>query len=100
MATLFIQNKIKFTQTNMKSLMESRKNIENADHVVVTNEWDPHAYIEFGIDVQMNKRIVVLKDDDLIRSAFFPKYKDASYEISFYETFKDYLESLFEVEES
>ncbi|GAK39425.1 hypothetical protein PUW24_23605 [Paenibacillus urinalis] len=94
-AMLFLQNEINITQTNMNSIKESRINIENADYVVVSNEWDPHAYIEFGIAVELKKRMIVIKDDVLIGSGFFPKYMDISYEISHHESLKDYLDRLF-----
>jgi hypothetical protein len=97
-AALFISETIKTTSTTDSSFLKSRSNIEKADQVVVSNEWDPYAYIEFGIAVELKKKIVVIKDDDLIESPLFPNYKDISYEISSHESVTDYLISLSKAE--
>ncbi|MFD1138891.1 hypothetical protein [Paenibacillus urinalis] len=43
--------------------------------------------------------MIVIKDDVLIGSGFFPKYMDISYEISHHESLKDYLDRLFKDQE-
>ncbi|UUZ80511.1 hypothetical protein LJK88_37445 [Paenibacillus sp. P26] len=56
--TLFISEKINTTFTTDTSFLESRSKIENSDQVVVSNEWDAHAYIEFGLAVQLKKGLL------------------------------------------
>lgn len=61
---------------------------------MVTNVWDPFAYIELGVAIQLQKKIVVISDEELIECGLFPKYNDFTYEVSSEDTILDYLTNM------
>lgn len=85
---------IPITTTSDANFLEARANIEKADRVVVSQVWDPYAYIELGLAMQLNKQIVVVGDDDLIQTGLFPKYDDFVYEKAPEDTVSQYLTRL------
>lgn len=93
-ATLFISETHNVTFTTRNSYLEAKKNIEQADHVIVTNEWSPHAYIDFAIAIELKKRIVVINEPELIESLLFPHYEDITFEISAETSFIEYLKTI------
>ncbi|MEI0735782.1 hypothetical protein VQ056_02385 [Paenibacillus sp. JTLBN-2024] len=92
--TLFISETLYITTTSDANFLEARANIEKADRVVVSQVWDPYAYIELGLAMQLNKQIVVVGDDDLIQTGLFPKYDDFVYEKAPEDTVSQYLTRL------
>lgn len=95
-AALFLSETLYITSTKNHSYREARGRIELADVVVVSHEWDPYAYIEFGIAVELQKKLMVIRDGDLIQCPLFPDYKDVAYEICPQESVAEYLVSLAE----
>lgn len=95
-AALFLSEALHITSTKDHSYREARNSIELADVVVVSHEWDPYAYIEYGIAVELQKKLIVIRDDDLIQCLLFPNYKDVPYEISTQKSVAEYLRSLTE----
>lgn len=96
-AVLFLFDEFEITRTTtttMDSFQEARSNIARADQVIVTHDWDPYAYIELGIAIELQKKIVVLNDLELIECGLFPKYIDFTYEISSEKTVIDYLTNM------
>ncbi|WP_018887134.1 hypothetical protein [Paenibacillus massiliensis] len=93
-AILFISEKHNITFTTHQSYLDTKNMISKADHVIVSNEWSPHAYIDFAIAIELNKRVVVINEPERIESPLFPYYKDVTFEISSETSFIEYLNNL------